>query len=743
MRFLLHILLAILLLTASLGAVCQEAPLSITRANEAYANHLYARAASFYERVTHYRKVPVYVPERLAVCYREINDYADAARWYKVLTDHQPGDAEDWIFYGDALKSMGKYAEAKTAFHHVPDSLASRVTNRIAGCDSALSWIKAPTIYSLSNLAAVNTAGSDWGAVWYSNDIIFTSDSLRLYALDKKSQARVKRHRKAGKLYQKVYEADGDILSGKDDTSARSPLSGFSPSMNDNRFHDGAVVFTPSGDTAWFTVTNQGDLRNPGDVVRYQEGRKKVKLGIRRLELWWTVKDSSGAWGASHAFAYNNSSQYSVGQAALSKDGNTLYFTSDMPGGYGKTDIWFVTRKGSGWSAPVNCGPLVNTEEEEAFPNIGLDGTLYFASKGHIGMGGYDVFKADGQQNVFTAVHNLQYPINSSGDDFYFTPKDSLTGFLSSDRQGGKGGDDIYVYSRPPAFILALPDAPVPTDSTVVFETSNPPDSSVIPDIAMTTVACIPRVPPISILPSHRLRKRIPGASETDTPDETLVARVGPPAPRIRVLRTLVVDWLSGEPLEGAQIAVTTDSDAVPDPILTGADGIYCREIKPNARFIDSATKDGYTGEGRVTGKADAGAPDTISVTLRLRKKPEAGDLFVFHHLYFDFDRSNIRPDAAKELNRLLAYLKQYPTVIIDLSSHTDSRGNDDYNQALSERRAESARKYLMNHGIPLHRIITHGYGESMLVNGCRNGVPCTEVEHQANRRIEIKILRP
>lgn len=741
MRVLTFSILLTLLLTTASRAVCQEFSLSIIRADEAYASHQYLAAAHLYERVSHYRKVRPDVPARLAVCYRELNDYADAARWYKTVTGQSPVNPEDWIFYGDALKSMGLYTQAKEAYGHVPDSLQNRVRNKVTGCDSAMAWIKAPSFYSVSNLSALNTGSSDWGAVWYAHSIVFTSDSLRSNALDRSSRMHAKKHRKNRKPFQKVYFMDGSTLSGSGalpDSSAQT-IKGFSPAMNDNKYHDGAVVFTPSGDTAYFTITNQNVLDSPGDKIKYREGRKTVTLGVRRLELWWTVKDdSSGAWGSAHAFAYNNSSRYSVGQAALSADGSILYFASDMPGGYGKMDIWYVEKQWDGsWSAPVNCGPLVNTEDDEAFPGIGLDGDLYFASKGHIGMGGYDVYRAAGQKNSFTQVSNLQYPINSPGDDFYFSPKDSLSGFLSSDRPGGKGGDDIYLYSRPAPFILSLPDVPVPTDTALTFVTPVP---DLDPEIPVTAISFIPDVPPVPKLhKGHLNRQPVPDTTEeTETPETVASA-----APRILVLKTLVVDWLSGEPLEGARVTVTAENQETPAPVITGADGLYYRVVDPNSRFADSAFIEGYSRDGHVVSTTGIKGSDTLTVTLRLQKQPQAGDLFVLRHLYFDFNKSNIRPDAALELNRLVDYMRKFPSVIIDLSAHTDSRGNDDYNQLLSEKRAASARKYLMSHGIALHRTITHGYGESMPVNRCKNGVPCTEAEYQLNRRIEIKILQP
>lgn len=663
--------LYIILLT-TIGVRAQETNLSITMADKAYDNQEYHLAARLYEKVEHYHtlrfyKLPPEIPSRLAFCYREINDYADAARWYKKITDQAPVRTEDWVGYGDVLKSLGRYDEAKAAYHHAPDSL---VGDRVAGCDSALVWMAAPSAYAVSNLASLNTPGSDWGAVSYGRSIVFTSDS--------------------GHPYQKVYILD----SG----SVRS----FSPVFNDQLYHDGAVAFDRTGDTAWFSVTNPGALKDPGDKIQYTHAGKTVTIRIRRLELWWTAKDTSGHWEKARSFAYNNSAKYSVGQAALF--GDLLYFASDMPGGYGKTDIWYCGRQSDGsWGAPVNCGPQVNTADEEAFPYIGPDGTLYFASKGHTGMGGFDVFRATGARSDWAGVSNLRYPLNSSGDDFYFTMRDSVSGFVSSDRPGGKGSDDIYAFSA----VQVLPP--------VALKTLTPVGGSALPGVPGGTA--------------------LPDSTAPGSPAGGTSVAAAPPR---LILKTRVIDKLTGAPLAGAQILVTGDDQ----PQTTTRSGTLYKILDPDTRYTDSAFKTGYSSDGSLVSTEGKQAPDTLSVSLYLLKKPATGDVFVLNNVYFDFNQSNIRPDAAAELDKLVAYMKQYPNVTIDLSSHTDSRGNDAYNLALSIRRARSARWYLAKHGISYHRVTFHGYGETRLVNGCSNDVPCTEEQHQANRRVEIKVLK-
>lgn len=662
-------------------------------ADRAYDNQEYTLAARLYEKVEHYRfyKVPADVPARLAKCYSEINDYANAARWYKKVTENPTCQVCDWVGYGDVLKSLGRYAEAKAAYGHVADSV---VAGRVAGCDSALVWMAAPTTYSVSNLASVNTSGSDWGAVSYGRGIVFTSDSGRLAPKGSLFSAS---GFSAGDPYQKVYQLDSDNVTG------------FSPVLNDKRYHDGAVTFNRTGDTAWFSVTNTGSLKDPGDKVQFRQRGKTVTIRIRRLELWWTARDSSGHWSTAQPFAYNNSSKYSIGQAAIA--GSVLYFASDMPGGYGKTDIWYSHRQPDGsWGTPVNCGPSINTAEEEGFPYVGPDGTFYFASKGHTGMGGFDVFKAVGALADWTSVENLRYPLNSPGDDFYFTLRDSTTGYISSDRPGGRGGDDIY------AFAVAQPK-PAPPAKPVVALTAT--TNSGLPDTSAATDGT-----------PGRAALATTGGATTGNDVATNGNSPAPAAPASRrfVLRTRVLDKLTSHPLTDVDIR------------LNGEDAGQYQTIVPGQGYLDSAFKDGYTPDGKTLTATDKN--DTVTVTLYLLKKPEKGDLFVMNNVYFDFNQANIRPDAAAELDKVVAYMKQYPNVTIDLSAHTDSRGNDAYNLALSTRRARSARYYLARHGISYRRVTYHGYGETRLVNACRNDVPCTEEQHQQNRRVEIKVLK-
>jgi outer membrane protein OmpA-like peptidoglycan-associated protein len=637
-------------LISYLPSLAQERYPTVMLAEAAFSRQEYARAARYYEKVVTFHTVPANARCRLAECYYRQNMLAKAAVLYDGITRHETGNADAWIGYGEVLKSMGRYPEAKAAFRQVADSLKNRVAEKIAGCDSALLWLAHPVPCTITNLAAVNTVNSDWGAQWYGeHSVVFVSDSNRL-----------------NNTYHKIYVADSTGQGLRN-------IRGFADEMNAYSYHDGPVSFSARGDTAYFTVANPEDLTKPGDTVRVTLGRRSLSWALRRLEIFWVVRDSSGHWGKAHSLTANNTELYSNGHAVLSPDGRILYFTSDMPGGYGKTDLWFIERRDDGtWTAPVNCGPSVNTEDDEGFPTFGTDGTLYFASKGHAGMGGFDIFGVSGTRSDWYGLHNLGYPINTPANDFYLTTRSNRRGFLSSDRPGGKGSDDIYS--------LTYAYTPVPV----------------------------------------ALRGKM-------------------------ILHTSVLDSATGQPVAGAIVVVRQPSKDRQYTTITGDDGEASQPVEPEAVYADSAYSKDYTGRAVpvATGAALRLPQDTLHIRILLQKNPAIGDIFVLRNLYYDFDKANIRPDAARVLDGLVAYLKQFPGVTIDLSSNTDARGSAAYNQALSQKRAVSARDYLIAHGIDPRRVTAHGYGETRLVNGCSDGVPCTETQHQANRRTEVRVVHP
>lgn len=583
--------LSLIVMSSSLTLNAQDQKPILKIADEHYDRYEYKLAIPFYEKLAKRKNVKTALLEKLASSYLGINNYQKSAEWYKLIITRSDANPSSYLNYGDMLKSTGNYTKAKEIYAIYKQKGIIDVTARIAGSDSAAVWLSKPTPDQISNLAAVNTPSSEWGAVpARDNTIIFTSDSLRHNLFDKKDKINKNNYNRTGRSFQKLYT----YTAGEQD-----PIKQFSKTINDFKYHVGPVVFSEDQQTAYFTVTNAYALPHKKDKTRNF-------YGARRLELY-SSKFKDGQWQKPESFAFNNAANFSVGHAALSKNGNILYFASDMPGGIGKTDIWYSEKSADGsWGTPKNCGPAINTTEDEEFPTVTAD-VLYFSSKGHAGIGGFDIFSSQGQKDQWSAVLNLKSPLNSQGDDFYLVMKDETSGYFASNRPGGAGDDDIYTYKR-----LIIP----------------------------------PLVPEKPVTPA---------------------AAVSPVIP-----------------------AVTT-------PIIPAV------------------------------------AAPVIAV-----KKPAKGERFIIN---YDFDKSDIRPDASLILDSLAELMHKYPKMSISLSSHTDSRGKAAYNLALSQRRAKAALTYLIQKGISSQRIQARGHGKNYLVNHCKDGVNCTDKAHEVNRRTEVIIL--
>jgi outer membrane protein OmpA-like peptidoglycan-associated protein len=543
------------------------------QADRLFNRYEYFKSLAYYLKLAKGNKPNIKVVERIAECYRNINLYTDAEAWYaKAVADAKVNRITHY-YYAEVLQRNQKFDVAKQQYqlYYLNDS--NSLARKLADCDSARLWLKQPSRYTLTNAGTINSPYSDWGAVYDGKTgLIFTSDRDAGYSST---------DNRTGNNWFKLYQTD---LAGHQ--IKQLILSGNDNDFKDD-YHVGPIALNSTGDTAYVTVTT--DIALSKLAVDKQPSRNAQKLSTRRLQLVMAAK-SNGQWLIFGQFPYNNIQQYSIGNAALSPNGKLLYFSSDMPGGLGKTDIWYCEKQRDGsWSKPVNCGKTINTPNEDSFPYLDDGGTLYYSSKGLPGMGGYDIYTAKGEKETWTTPQNLKYPINTTSDDFYLITHNSLNGYLSSNRDGGQGNDDIYSFGLKP---------------------------------------------------------------------DTL-------------------------PIKTVMVTV------VPKPAID--------EVKPD-------------------------------LTIRT--------------IYYDLDKSFIRPDAALELDNLIAILNQHPEFKVQLSSYTDSRASYLYNIALSQRRAKAAAAYLVKHGIPVSRLIANGYGKTHLVNQCADYVNCTEAEHQINRRTEFKLIR-
>jgi len=456
-------------------------------------------------------------------------------------------------------------------------------------------------------------------------------------------------------------------------------LKEFSKELN-TRYHEATLAFSPDETKVYFTRNNYD-----GELKRDDQGTNHLKLYSAEVVKG---KDSISNWSNIKELPFN-SEDYSVGHPTVSTDGKLLYFVSDMPGSIGATDIFVVDVKGNDeYSEPRNLGEAVNTSGREMFPYI-TDNSLYLASDGHLGLGGLDVFESKVKDGVFQEVKNLGAPLNSKLDDFGFIiNKDNQKGFVCSNRTTGKGDDDIYSFVR-----LAV---------------------------------------------------------EEDCTQE--VAGV-------------VKNKKTGELIPQATVTLVDVSSKVIERVLVGNDAAFKFSIDCDSEYKIIGEKIDYSSDSQVfvTPKTDLklnldlgldlGLDLSLEKTPTLDPMPSISNVAVgddvrfilgIEIIYFDFDKDFIRsPDATADLHKVIALMKYYPSIHIDVKSHTDSRANDTYNDDLSARRNKATIDYIVNiGGIDRSRLTGKGYGERELANKCADGVKCSEAEHDLNRRSEFILIK-
>lgn len=686
-RFILASLLTIVLINP-LSA--QELVSRRVQADRLFDRYEYYKSLQLYLKLAESNKPEISVIERVADCYRLMNRYDDAEQWYARATSNRGAKPIDAYYYAEILLRNKKFDKAREQYrkYFAANGTKPQRDLKLGTCDSAELWMKQDGHYEVTNEKKINSLYADWGPCYQGKTgIIFTSDrSTPDYKGDKGIYART------GNEWLKLFTYD---LESTDTYEMKFYQTGDINLTKD--YHTGPLALSATGDTAYITITTR---LSRGHLPEYKT-KSDQRVYTRRLELIMAIK-TGGKWGKFVRFPYNNVRSYSVGHAALSKNGNLLYFTSDMPGGMGGTDIWYCEKMSNGkWGKPVNCGKNINTSGDEAFPSIGGDDKLYYSSKGLPGMGGYDIFSAKGSGAIWGAPVNLKYPVNSTSDDFCFVTIDGKTGYLSSDRQGGQGSDDIY------SFVYNGTNAPVKKT-----ETPKP----VEPPMAQATPAIVP--PQVTAKPV------------TTVPPLTMIT-----------LEAVIFNNKTNQNLDSVTVilknaqGITIDGDLV----LTGKKFSF-NIPKGQDYTIEARKKNFYPVTQRVS--TTVNVPSTGIIQLRLNMEPlEVGKTFVLRNIYYDLNRASIRKDAMVELDKLVAIMTENPTMRIELSSHTDSRGSDYYNMLLSQARAVSAVAYMKRRGIAADRMEAKGYGETRLLNKCGNGVPCTEEEHQENRRTEIKVI--
>ena len=645
-----------------------SAQTKLQKAQQLKSNYDYAKAIVMYNDYFKTAATTIDDARSMVTCYMNIGNTQLAEEWLVKVISYSGHTPNDVLNYANVLKTNGKYLEAITQYENYSKmeptlkdlelNKLNKIEDMIASCEKSIEWIAKPDSFDIENATMFNTEYSDFGLTEFGNGYIFSSDRK----VPNKEYSDNDLFGWTGNPYLKLY-----LISGvKDNEPSTNAVE--IPDLN-NKYQNGASVYDAKNNIIYFTRTKMVKVgRHPLNVDPTSwYDYSSYKDYIDRWEIY-SAHYENGQWKDIKAFEYNDPGKYSVGHPALSPDGSILYFASDMPGGFGGTDLYYcVKQKDGNWSVPKNCGNKINTAGKEAFPTIDKEGTLYFSSDGLPGMGGLDIFSSTGSMDNWSEPVNLKYPINSSKDDFfiYFT-ETGKSGYFSSNRDGGKGSDDIYYFSP-------TPPAPIPT--TLV----------------------------------------IAGIIKEKDENGLITA------------------------LKDANVKVENKTTTSTVSLVSNFEGKFYTKAYCNDPYEITALKDGYFTKSQSVVSKCVTMHDTVFVELVLDKivinKP-----IVMKNIYYDFDKWNIRPDAANELDKLVNILLMNPKIVIELGSHTDSRGSTEYNQVLSQKRAESAVAYIISKGINAGRISAKGYGKSVPVNKCVDGVSCTEEEYQLNRRTEFKV---
>lgn len=628
-----------------IGIQGQEQVSLRTKADRLYYQGEYYAASKVYAKLVDKKKPKHLDMERMADSYYQLKEYEVAQNWYARLIQSGNYSDEAQLKYVDVLRKIGNYTEAKKQLLSFKGrvSYTHEIERALQAADSALIWMANPTLHRLVNQEKVNTRYSQFGGFPLSNGIMYSGEP------DGWSNGIAG---STGRPFLRAYtasiEADGLTLQ----------YPSIMPELfNDVPYHIGAIIADRKQTSLYVTRTYLGDETQRKRVGNFKFDRRNLELLIYKKE---------GDRWVEYEFPYNNSKSYSVGHAALSNDEQTLYFASNMPGGYGGTDIWYCEMQADGsWGNPKNAGSVINSTGDELFPYV-FDDKLYYSSDGFIGMGGLDIYVASGERGHFSGHRNLHFPVNTAFDDFAFIPigeNNKLQyGYVSSDRTGGLGMDDIYSFS------WDKPAGKIQVEGEII---------------------------------NNRDRSRL-GNVELVLTDNR------------------------------GQILTTKMSDAAGSfSFYLEEDMTYRLRGKLSGFFADSL---------RIETKFST--QDTIlAISLGLEPIMEKGNSFILKNIYYDLDQYMLREDAQQVLKQLATILSENPTLRIELSSHTDSRASRKYNLKLSQQRAQAAVDFIVEQGISRDRLVPKGYGESMLLNRCKDGVSCSEAEHQLNRRTEIKVL--
>ena len=629
---------------------CDTAKRHIRLGNKRFMKGEYEFAAENFKQAIGKGVKTAEVYFKVAECYRRSNRIQQAGPFYKQSIEAGIKKDTALFFYATYLKTLGEYENAKNTFSQYLKTgytidFMRKAKREIAFLENIRTLLLKDVPFKVQNATSLNTEYSEFSPAKYKDKLIFSSDRGTDMIF-----------RTTGNGFYSLFKFSPDGFG-----IGTGAVHLFDKTLEENGTHTACATFSKDGNTIVFVKSNNGRKKgsNSGTV-------EETDLFVSYF--------TEGKWSEPQMVSVSLPNVWES-SPCFSADDKFLYFSSIRQGGYGGIDLYRCAVLENGKFGPAyNLGSRINTSGNEMFPFVSGDGKLYFASDGHAGLGGLDVFVATKDTSRNISIENLGYPINSSYDDFGLTFVTPDIGYFCSNKPGGKGNDDIY-------YVAFSPHSRKKVDYKLIVYTQKNNESG------------------------------------------------------------------NDLPLRGVHVKMYDQLDTLVHEFNSKQDGkmVFSIETEKIYRFI--ATKAGFFTKRESFSTVGRSVPqfqlkDTVNtITFEINLDLDSIILekeIVLENIYYDYNKSDIRTDASKELDKLVQILNDNPEISIELGSHTDSRGNNEYNLRLSQKRAEAAVNYLISKGIESERVVALGYGEEKhLVEDAK-----TEEEHQMNRRTEFKVTQ-
>lgn len=603
MKKYLHIIVAMVIGAMALGAVSSCKQAKLRDADEAYDRGEYNDAANIYRKVYNRlrkkedRPMRGDVAYRMGLCYQKLNQSAKAAAAFQNAIRYEYPDSMAIYYLAHAQHMNGRYSEAiknySSFLEKKPDDY--QALTGLRACRMAPKWKEEGSRYKVANAKLFNSRRADFCPMFLDKN----ADVLYFTSSTEKSKGETKSEITGTKC--------SDVYFAKKDEKGNWQRPQAAEGELNTEFDEGITAFTPDATTMYLAK-----------AVRKTNAGSSVDI--------YSAQRSEAKWSAPVKVEITADTLSAYGDPAVSADGKWLYFSSDMPGGQGGKDLWRINIKDPHGTLE-NLGDQINTPGDERFPYCRTDSILYFASDGHAGFGGLDLFKATLQPSGKWNIENMGAPMNSSGDDFGITFGQGESGFFSSNRNDARGYDHIYSFIKPDLKI-----------------------------------------------------------------------------------------WISGyvldkdeEPVPNAIIRIV-GNDGSNQKAVAKPDGSFRFDLQRGVSYVMLAGSSGYlNGKQEFTSDiAEEDAEYNVDFVLAAMTKPQ-----VIENIFYDFDKASLRPASKKALDGMVQVMKDNPYITIEMAAHTDRIGTDEYNNSLSERRAQSVVDYLIKNGIEKERLRPKGYGKT------------------------------